>query len=74
MYTCYIQKFQASVAEQAGLNVTWTKISEDPFSRDVAHFSFVFQQYPQEPKYKIKDNFYGPPPEIGVRSFKYIHK
>ena len=27
----------ASVAEQAGLNVTWSKIPEDTFSRDVAH-------------------------------------
>ena len=26
----------ASVAEQAGLNLTWSKISEDMFSRDVA--------------------------------------
>ena len=26
----------ASVAEQAGLNLTWLKISEDTFSRDVA--------------------------------------
>ena len=27
----------ASVAEQAGLNVTWSKIPDDTFSRDVAH-------------------------------------
>ena len=27
----------ASVAEQAGLNLTWSKIPEDTFSRDVAH-------------------------------------
>ena len=27
----------ASVAEQAGLNVTWLKILGDMFSRDVAH-------------------------------------
>ena len=26
-----------SVAEQAGLNLTWSKIPEDTFSRDVAH-------------------------------------
>ena len=26
-----------SVAEQAGLNLTWLKIPEDTFSRDVAH-------------------------------------
>ena len=39
MYTCYIQSFKilaASVAEQAGLNLTCSKISEDTFSRDVA--------------------------------------
>ena len=39
MYTCYIQISRfclASVAEQAGLSVTWSKISEDTFSRDVA--------------------------------------
>ena len=27
----------ASVAEQAGLNLAWSKIPEDTFSRDVAH-------------------------------------
>ena len=27
----------ASVAEQAGLNLTWSKLSEDTFSHDVAH-------------------------------------
>ena len=39
MYTCYIQSFKilASVAEQAGLNVTRSKIPEDTFSRDVVH-------------------------------------
>ena len=39
MYTCYIQSFKilASAAEQPGLNVTWSKIPEDTFSRDVAH-------------------------------------
>ena len=32
-----VSRFQlASVAEQAGLNVTWSKIHEDTFSRDVA--------------------------------------
>ena len=32
-----VSSFQlASVAEQAGLNRTWSKISEDTFSRDVA--------------------------------------
>ena len=32
-----VSRFQlASVAEQAGLNLTWTKIPEDTFSRDVA--------------------------------------
>ena len=29
--------YLVSVAEQAGLNLTWSKISEDTFSRDVAH-------------------------------------
>ena len=33
-----VSRFQlASVAEQAGLNLTWSKISEDAFLRDVAH-------------------------------------
>ena len=31
----------ASVAEQAGLNLTWLKIPEDKFSCDVAHMSNV---------------------------------
>ena len=32
-----VSRFQlASIAEQAGLNVTWLKITEDTFSRDVA--------------------------------------
>ena len=32
-----VSRFQlASVAEQAGLNLTWSKIPEDTFSRDVA--------------------------------------
>ena len=30
----------ASVAEQAGLNLTWSKMPEDTFSRDVAHEVF----------------------------------
>ena len=30
----------ASVAEQTGLNRTWSKISEDTFSRDVAQMYF----------------------------------
>ena len=29
--------YPASVAEQSGLNVTWSKIPKDTFSRDVAH-------------------------------------
>ena len=39
MYTCYIQTLRilASVTEQAGLNLTWSEISEDTFSRDVTH-------------------------------------
>ena len=49
-YTCYISKvsrFQlASVAEQAGLNLTWSKISEDTFLRDVAHIIFSFDTLP----------------------------
>ena len=38
MYTCYIQSLRilASVAEQAGLNLTRSKVSEDTFSRDEA--------------------------------------
>ena len=32
----------ASVAEQAGLNLTWSKLPEDTFSRDVAHL-FLFE-------------------------------
>ena len=33
-----VSRFQlVSVAEQAGLNLTWSKISEDIFSCDVAH-------------------------------------
>ena len=31
-----ISKVSVSVAEQAGLNVTWLKIPEDMFSRNVA--------------------------------------
>ena len=32
-----------SVAEQAGLNLTWSKISEDTFSRDVAQLCIYIQ-------------------------------
>ena len=33
-----VSRFQlVSVAEQAGLNLTWSKVSEDMFSRDVVH-------------------------------------
>ena len=42
MYTCYIQSFKilaSSEAEQAGLNLTWSKIPEDTFLHDVAHIS-----------------------------------
>ena len=35
----------ASIAEQAGLNLTWSKISEDTFSRDVAHLVRVLSQH-----------------------------
>ena len=35
-----VSRFQlASVAEQAGLDLTWSKIPEEMLSRDVAHFS-----------------------------------
>ena len=34
-----VSRFQlVPIAEQAGLNLTWSKISEDTFSRDMAHF------------------------------------
>ena len=45
MCTCYIQSFK-NLAEQAGLNLTYSKIPEDTFSRDVAHlqtFSSLFR-------------------------------
>ena len=29
--------YLVSIAEQAGLNLTWSKIPQDTFSRDVAH-------------------------------------
>ena len=31
------RSYLASEAEQSGLNVTWSKIAEDTFSRNVAH-------------------------------------
>ena len=31
----------ASVAEQAGLSLTWSHTSEDRFSHDVAHMSHI---------------------------------
>ena len=37
--------YLASVGEQAGLNVTWSKISEDTFLRDVAHFMSEFDDF-----------------------------
>ena len=40
MYTCSFQSFKiVSVAKQAGLNLTWSKIPEDTFSRDEAHIA-----------------------------------
>ena len=36
MHTCYIQKFKTLVAEQDGLNLTFSKIPKDTFSRDGA--------------------------------------
>ena len=38
----------ASVAEQAGLNLTWSKISEDTFSRDVAQIVIHEQTFKQK--------------------------
>ena len=35
--------YLAFVAEQAGLNLTWSKISEDTFSRNVAHLPHFIQ-------------------------------
>ena len=29
------------MAEQAGLNLTWSKVSEDTFSRDAAHLNNI---------------------------------
>ena len=38
-----VSRFQLfSVAEQASMNLTWSKIPEDTFSRDVAQLVFVF--------------------------------
>ena len=37
--------YLASVAEQAGLNLTWLKIPEDTFSRDVSHMSSVMRKH-----------------------------
>ena len=34
-----LSKVSSSVAEQAGLNLTWSKIPEDTFSHDEAQFS-----------------------------------
>ena len=46
MYTCYIQSFElVSVAEQAGLDLTFSKIPEDTFSRDVAQSAFLCENY-----------------------------
>ena len=48
MYIYYIQSFKIparSVAEQAGLNLTWSKISEDTFSHDVAHMTVLNGTY-----------------------------
>ena len=37
-----VARFQlACVAEQAGLNLTWSKIPEDTFSHDMAHLIFM---------------------------------
>ena len=42
LYILYtkVQLLLDSVAEQAGLSLTWSQTSEDRFSRDVAHFAF----------------------------------
>ena len=40
-----VSRFQlTSVAEQVGLNMTWSKIPQDMFSRDVAHMVHVKPQ------------------------------
>ena len=33
--------YLVSIAEHAGLSLTWSQISEDAFSRDVAHMMFL---------------------------------
>ena len=48
MYTCDIQSFKILAsfsAEQAGLNLTWSKITEDTVSRDVAHIGRTMAAY-----------------------------
>ena len=45
MYILAISKVSVFVAEQAGLNLTWSQIPEDTFSPDLAHciMFFVFK-------------------------------
>ena len=48
MYTCYIKSFKilaSFLAEQTGLNVTWSKIPADTFSHDVAQITMTFVTY-----------------------------
>ena len=39
----------ASIAERAGLNLNWSKIPEDTFSRDVAHICYVTPIFKKSP-------------------------
>ena len=56
MYTCYIQSFKillASVAEQAGLNLTWLKIpvAQRHVFGDVAHLNSYLCTWQAKLKY-----------------------
>ena len=44
MYMFKISKLLTSVAEQADLSVSWSKTSEDRFSRDVAQLLILLNR------------------------------
>ena len=53
MYTCYIQSFKilASFCSLAGwFDLTWSKIPEDTFSRDVAHIYMGYERLTRCPE------------------------
>ena len=67
-----VSRFQlVSVAEQTGLNLTWSKIPEDTFSRDVAQINAISITNPGMKNHAIKIVSISTPEFVAVIILKF---